>query len=82
VDDIANTITPQERDQATLKANCLARDDNRCLITGLRDAKVARGVLSDAERQNVLTCETEAAHIIPFSLAAFNEHDVLLYPSL
>ena len=39
---------------------------------------MARG-LSDAERQTVLTSRTEAAHIVPFSLASFNERDVLAF---
>jgi hypothetical protein len=33
--------------------------------------------LSDAEKQNVTTSDTEAAHIIPFSLAVFTEREVL-----
>ena len=37
--------------------------------------------LSDAEQQNVTTGRTEAAHIIPFSLAVFTEREVLALPS-
>ena len=37
--------------------------------------------LSDAELQNITTSDTEAAHIIPFSLAVFTEHEVLMLPS-
>jgi hypothetical protein len=33
------------------------------------------------EQQNVTTIETEAAHIIPFSLAVFTEREVLVLPS-
>jgi hypothetical protein len=33
--------------------------------------------LSDAELQNITTSDTEAAHIIPFSLAVFTEREVL-----
>jgi hypothetical protein len=33
--------------------------------------------LSDAELQNIATNYTEAAHIIPFSLAVFTEREVL-----
>ena len=32
--------------------------------------------LSDAERQNITTNDTEAAHIIPFSLAVFTEREL------
>jgi hypothetical protein len=61
-----------------LKAQCLARDDNCCILSGLYDLKMARE-LSDAERQTVLTSGTEAAHIVPFSLALFTERDVLAF---
>ena len=37
--------------------------------------------LSDAELQNITTNDTEAAHIIPFSLAVFTEREVLTFPS-
>jgi hypothetical protein len=37
--------------------------------------------LSDAEQQNVTTSRTEAAHIIPFSLAVFTEREVFILPS-
>ena len=37
--------------------------------------------LSDAEQQNIITSRTEAAHIIPFSLAVFTEREVLALPS-
>jgi hypothetical protein len=33
------------------------------------------------EQQNVTTIETEAAHIIPFSLAVFTEREVFTLPS-
>ncbi|KAI9764451.1 MAG: hypothetical protein M1840_008474 [Geoglossum simile] len=75
VDDIAAEITPQRRDQTKVKADCLARDGNCCLITGAYDIKVALRTFSAAERKNITTVATEAAHIMPFSLAAFGEHD-------
>jgi hypothetical protein len=37
--------------------------------------------LSDAEQQNVTTSHIEAAYIIPFSLAVFNEREVFALPS-
>jgi hypothetical protein len=37
--------------------------------------------LPDVERKNVYTSATEAAHIIPFSLAVFTEREVLALPS-
>lgn len=80
VDDIAAGITAQRRDQTKLKADCLARDGNCCLLTGAYDVNKADEILSDAERQNTVTAATEAAHIIPFSLVAIDERDVLLSP--
>jgi hypothetical protein len=77
VDDIASEITAQKRDQAQLKAHCFARDNNCCMITGAYDAKIALKTLSDIERQNSTIADTEAAHIIPFSLATFDEREVL-----
>ncbi|KAI9862324.1 MAG: hypothetical protein M1813_004800 [Trichoglossum hirsutum] len=75
VDNIASTITPQRRDQTKLKSDCLARDGNRCLLTRAYDVNKADEILSDEERRNTTTLVTEAAHIIPFSLAAFDEPD-------
>ncbi|KAI9777355.1 MAG: hypothetical protein M1839_008963 [Geoglossum umbratile] len=75
VGDIASTITSQRHDQTRLKADCLARDGNRCLLTRAYDVNKADEILSDEERQNTVTLVTEAAHILPFSLAAFDEPD-------
>ncbi|KAI9769520.1 MAG: hypothetical protein M1840_003997 [Geoglossum simile] len=75
VDNIASTITPQRRDQTKLKFDCLARDGNRCLLTRAYDVNKADEILSDEERRNTTTLMTEAAHIMPFSLAAFDEPD-------
>ncbi|KAI9764019.1 MAG: hypothetical protein M1839_005779 [Geoglossum umbratile] len=75
VDDIASTITPQRHDQTKLKSDCLARDGNCCLLTRAYDVNKADEILSDEERWNTTTIATKAAHIIPFSLAAFDEPD-------
>ena len=37
--------------------------------------------LSDAELRNITTSDTEAAHIIPFSLAVLTEREVFTLPS-
>ena len=76
----ASEIIAQKRDQAKLKARCLARDNNRCILTGLYDVEMSEK-LSDAEQQNVTTSDIKATHIIPFSLAAFTEREVLTFPS-
>ena len=49
-------------------------------MSGLYDVVMAEK-LSDVEQQNVTTIETEAAHIIPFSLAEFTDREVLVLPS-
>jgi hypothetical protein len=80
VDTIASEITSQKRDQATLKAHCLARDNNRCVLSGMYDI-VMTEKLSDAELQNITTSDTEAAHIIAFLLTVFTEREVFTLPS-
>ena len=50
------------------------------MLSGWYDVVMAEK-LSDAEQQNILTSDTEAAHIIPFSLAAFTEREVFTLPS-
>ena len=42
---------------------------------------MALKLLSDAELESAIIIHTEAAHIIPFSLATFAEHEVLAFPS-
>ncbi|KAI9782086.1 MAG: hypothetical protein M1839_005432 [Geoglossum umbratile] len=80
ISDIASTITPQTRNQSKLKADCLARDGNRCQLTGAYDINTMRRLLSDSEVDKLTTVDTEASHIIPFSIAAFSEADVLAAP--
>ncbi|KAI9771842.1 MAG: hypothetical protein M1840_001612 [Geoglossum simile] len=75
VDNIATEIITQKRDQAKLKIHCLARDNSRCMVTGYYDTGIAFGTLSDIERENTTTADTEAAHIVPFSLATFDERE-------
>jgi len=50
------------------------------MLSGWYDVIMAEK-LSDAEQQNILTSDIEAAHIIPFSLAAFSEREVFTLPS-
>jgi hypothetical protein len=45
------------------------------MLSGWYDVVMAEK-LSDAEQQNILTSDTEVAHIIPFSLAAFSEPEI------
>jgi hypothetical protein len=76
IEDVFTKITPQNRDQGKLRSACLARDNNRCLLSGFYDSKMALEVLSDTERQDVETVRTKAAHILPFSLSSFSESEV------
>ncbi|KAI9785193.1 MAG: hypothetical protein M1839_000831 [Geoglossum umbratile] len=75
IDEIAATITPQTRNQTKLKADCLARDGNRCQITGAYDVDTMTRLLPDTEVDKLTTVNTEASHIIPFSMAAFSDAD-------
>src|SRR5204863_3369871 len=61
IDNISAELTVQKRNQAKLKAECLARDNNRCMLTGFYDHKAAMKYLSDEERRNFDTASTEAA---------------------
>lgn len=58
-------------EQAALRADCLRRDGNRCVLTHYMDAD-AFDKLSPDCRLGVLECFTECAHILPFSLGKFN----------
>ncbi|KAI9768994.1 MAG: hypothetical protein M1840_004590 [Geoglossum simile] len=75
IEDVFTKITPQNRDQGKLRSVCLARDNHRCLLSGLYDSKMVLEVLSDTERQDVETVSTEAAHILPYSLSSFSESE-------
>lgn len=80
-DDSINDITSElesssRNEQGWLKEACLLRDNNRCVLTGLYDARKARTSLSSTEREHIATIKTEAAHIIPFSIGNFAETEV------
>jgi hypothetical protein len=64
-------------DQTWLKRVCLERDGDRCVVSGCYDVReIAR--LPPSERNLHVTCRTEAAHIVPFSLG----NSVVLFLSL
>ena len=73
VNEIASELsTPSSRSgQAELKAACLQRDNNRCVLSGIYDIIQAEENLSDAELSVTATGMTELAHILPFSLGSF-----------
>lgn len=56
--------------QLWLKRACLQRDGGRCVVSGYYDLKDIMRLPPDQRVQNRLTCETEAAHIVPFSLGS------------
>lgn len=54
-------------DQRRLKDPCLQRDEERCVVTDFYDQAQA-DKLPISERADLITVETQAAHILPFSL--------------
>ncbi|KAF8462755.1 hypothetical protein BDZ91DRAFT_765047 [Kalaharituber pfeilii] len=64
--------TASRKDQAWLKAACLKRDGNRCVVTGAYDAFEAEKMdFTDKELNTMNLQYTKLCHIIPFSLGAF-----------
>jgi hypothetical protein len=61
------------KDQPELKAVCLARDNNRCAISGAVDISYMDHV-NDVEKKRL--CRTQYAHIIPFSMGKVVEKNV------
>jgi hypothetical protein len=61
------------KEQPELKTLCLARDGNRCAISGVVDSSYEDQV-NDVEKMN--TGWTQCAHIIPFSTATMLEKNV------
>jgi hypothetical protein len=82
IEEIASELTePSSRkEQKWLKAGCLRRDNNRCVISGYYDVNKAMESMTASEFNSTATFETEAAHIIPFSLGTFAESEVWLFP--
>lgn len=52
--------------QTKLKTECLRRDSNRCMVTGVYDMKLARE-LPERERDSHNTGVTYCCHIVPAS---------------
>ncbi|OIW34084.1 hypothetical protein CONLIGDRAFT_677797 [Coniochaeta ligniaria NRRL 30616] len=57
--------------QATLKADCLRRDNNRCVIMGIVDSKVWKEM--PTEERTSKHGATECAHILPFALRKLDD---------
>lgn len=89
----SSLITPTSRtevgpDQGTptrlsdLRSLCLARDGNRCVITGRYDTMYLEKLFANTNRRpRVSGIKTEAAHIIPHSLNALSTDSTELHPS-
>lgn len=89
----SSLITPTSRtevgpDQGTptrlsdLRSLCLARDGNRCVITGKYDTIYLEKLFANSNRRpRVSGIKTEAAHIIPHSLNALSTGSAELHPS-
>lgn len=71
IDDSIENITPALTDPATLllslKSECLVRDNYRCPIS----KQVDETAVIDADDPEILSCRTECAHIVPFSIATW-----------
>ncbi|XHG05679.1 hypothetical protein AWENTII_008897 [Aspergillus wentii] len=65
---IKQATKPRSR-QARLKKACLARDSNRCVVSGTHDDNMAEALLSTLERDKVRAAPTQCCHIIPYSAA-------------
>jgi hypothetical protein len=78
IEEIASELTESSsrNDQKWLKAACLRRDNNRCVISGYYDMNQAIESMTVSELDNIVTADTDAAHIIPFSLGTFAESEV------
>jgi hypothetical protein len=67
--------------QAWLKQACLARDGNKCTITGAihrtrsARARSVRARLADASQARAPETYTECVHIVPFSLASWGSSE-------
>ncbi|KAF8470753.1 hypothetical protein BDZ91DRAFT_549653 [Kalaharituber pfeilii] len=75
-DEIAGELahSGSRKDQAWLKAACLERDGNRCVVTGFYDAGEAEKMdFTESELNTMMLEYTKVCHIIPFSLGAFSE---------
>ncbi|KAF8454859.1 hypothetical protein BDZ91DRAFT_852890 [Kalaharituber pfeilii] len=76
VEEVSSGIESATRSrQAQLKASCLLRDGNRCLITGYYDHHQSRNS-QDGRHHERMTDLTEVAHIIPFALGSFPESEL------
>ncbi|KAK3371924.1 hypothetical protein B0H63DRAFT_282930 [Podospora didyma] len=58
--------------QRWLKEQCLRRDENRCVLSGLIDSGVFKD-MSPGERRGNKRTDTECAHILPFALSKLEE---------
>jgi len=58
--------------QKSLKEECLRRDGNRCVISGLIDSE-AYANIPPGERKGTGKTKTQCSHILPFALRKFEE---------
>ncbi|KAF8464679.1 hypothetical protein BDZ91DRAFT_783580 [Kalaharituber pfeilii] len=76
VEEIAGDIAASSRNQQRwLKKACLARDGNRCMLTGVYDGLESLK-LPATELSDLKIGDTELVHIIPFALAMFGPNEV------
>lgn len=66
--------TPTRAVQKLLKVICLRRDGFRCLATGLPEIKAVKAGLVSANPSQY-PCDTELAHVIPFSIGHWENRE-------
>ena len=62
--------------QQQLKADCLARDGFKCVLSGLYDINEAMRAFSAEQYMEMETVANEVAHILPSSLASFQAYQI------
>ena len=63
-------------DQTRIKAACLKRDGNRCVVTSYYDSVEALKDFTARQLENMGLMYTEGCHIVLFSLGSFPESEV------
>lgn len=65
-DDVTPELAESKQRDAHLRTECLARDDNRCAVTGFPDKEILD------PRIETRTAYTDCVHIIPLSLSSWS----------
>jgi hypothetical protein len=61
-------------EQKKLREDCLKRDGQRCVVTGLVN-RAEFMAMPESSRVGLLADDVDCAHILPFALRKFDEND-------